>query len=145
MNLKAAKSVSLYGCSDHRMDSPGVASRVDPSKADETRAMGRHQLSQFPVGDGIIGMRGRQYNSAVDTGSARPTKIGAERRRSPPWLGQQIALTGMTMGVDDQTWAILSLDQRNSIQGHYRPPCLLDIRHMRPCRVMARRTVRVPG
>jgi hypothetical protein len=56
MNLKAAKSVSLYGFSDHRMDPPGVASRVDPSKADETRVMVRDEPGQLAIGDAIIGM-----------------------------------------------------------------------------------------
>jgi hypothetical protein len=40
MNLEATKSVSLYRLRHHRMDPPGIASRVDPGKANETRAMG---------------------------------------------------------------------------------------------------------
>jgi hypothetical protein len=43
MYLEATKSISLYRLSHHRVNPPGIASRVDPGKADETRTMGSDQ------------------------------------------------------------------------------------------------------
>jgi len=97
VDLETTKSISPHRVRHHRINPAGIARRVDSGKANQTWPMGGDQLGQFPVGDGIVGMRGRQHDGAVNTNGARPAKIGAQRRRGPPWLGQKIAPTGMTM------------------------------------------------
>ena len=101
MDLDAHEAEFAHRLPHHGIDAALVGQRMNERKTEEAAGIARDDLRQLPVGMKIsVGKRGKDHRP-VDAGSACAPKVFVERSGGIGRLGQSVALSGMTMAVDD--------------------------------------------
>src|SRR5262245_46294408 len=101
MHLDADEPVFRDHLSDHLAHASTVAGRMHKGKAVETVGTAGDDASHLVVGDRIIGVKRRKYDSPVDARARGPQHVLLERGGRVPRPGQPVALPRMAVAIDD--------------------------------------------
>ena len=87
--------------SDHLLDAPGIAFRMDEREPNQPSGVGAHDAGDFGVGLGVVEMEGGEDDSLRDSRRIRAAQVGLDRRLGVPRPGNAIPAANVTMAIDD--------------------------------------------
>ena len=104
VDFDAAEPPLPHCPSDHLLDAPGVAFRMDEREPDQPSGVGAHDAGDFGVGLGVVEMEGGEDDSLRDSRRVRAAQVGLDRRLGVPRPGKAIPAANVDNGNRRSRW-----------------------------------------
>jgi hypothetical protein len=101
MDLDPAKATARDEMMEHGPEATPVADGMNKGESRQLVGVCGHKIVEFRIGAGVVGVERREDDRVADPCGGRAPRVCATRSRRIPGAGHAVALSGMTVAIND--------------------------------------------